>query len=213
MSNLIDLCRTKIHDPAGVNQQFSSLDIQNALDIYRDDIVRELLQAAPSIVNEGNNSHQAEYIWADYYSSYQFWESDVVLQGNNTTTGAPWIVLMPLASELLVGHFQLQLDVFNTGVSPGQYPPVYATGKTYDIWAACADLLDSWSASMVLDFDFSSDGQSFKASQKAAALQTLANRYRSQAKPRIMKMVRRDVAQRSSNFSDNPSDTGLIRGR
>lgn len=213
MSALISYVRKKIHDPAGVNQQFTDQDIQDALDVYRDDIVRELLQPAPSIVNSGNNSHQANYIWADYYSVHGFWESDLVIQGNNTTTGAPWIVLTPLNSELLVGHWQLELDVFNTGTVPGQYPPCYITGKVYDPFMSAADLLESWAASVVLNFDVVVGGQTFRQSQAADALQKLANQYRMQAKPRVAKMVRRDIAARSSNFSDNPSDIGLIRGR
>ena len=205
MSYLIAKVRQMIFDLSGPNQFFADQDIQDELDSpqCRDDIRYELLQMAPAIVNAGNNSHLAQYIWADYYSSYDFWESDVVIQGNNVTTGYPWIVLTPLNSELIVGHFQFELDVFNSGTVPGQWPPVYATGKVYDRFMCAANLLDFWSAALVASYDINVDGQSLKRSQMAQAKQNLANKYRMQAKMRVGHMVRNDVNGNRRNLQSN----------
>lgn len=149
---------------------------------------------APAIVNAASTNNVPSMIYADYYSCYSWWEADVVLQGNSTSTHAAWVVLTPAASDLIVGHWQFETSIFTSGTFPGQYPPVWATGKSFDIYAAAADLLDIWAASLAsCAFDFSSDGQSFRRSQLPQAKRDLAQAYRRNAKPRVTKMVRRDV--------------------
>lgn len=64
---------------------------------------------------------------------------------------------------------------------------------TYDLYAAAADLLEAWAAREKLNFDFDTDGQSFKRSQKAAALLALAREYRRQQRPASVAMVRTDA--------------------
>lgn len=191
MSQLISLVRTMIADPAGASQQFDDQDIQNRLDSSRDDIRYEWLTIAPSIVNAASTSNQAQTIFADYYSQYQWWESDVVLQGY--LNGAPWKVLTPLASDYIVGHWQFELDVFNTGTVPGQLPPVSATGKVYDPNSAAADLLEFWAAALAGAYNIVVDGQNLQRSQLMQAKLTMAQYYRRQAKPKVAKMQRRDV--------------------
>ena len=191
MAQLISLVRTMIADPAGASQQFDDQAIQDRLDSSRDDIRFEWLTIAPSIVNAASTSNQAQTIFADFYSQYQWWESDVVLQGY--LNGAPWKVLTPLASDYIVGHWQFELDVFNTGTVPGQLPPVSATGKVYDPNAAAADLLEFWAAALAGAYNITVDGQSLQRSQLMQAKLTMAQYYRRQAKPKIAKMQRRDV--------------------
>lgn len=194
MGDLITLVRTMISDPQGTSQQFNDQQIQDRLDASRDDIRYESLQMAPSIVNTASTSNIASVIFADYFSEYGYWEADVVLQG--FLSGAFWKVLTPVASELLLdeAHWSFEVSVFTTGTVPGQLPVVFATGKVYDPNSASADLLEFWAASYARRFDFSSDGQSFKVSQAAQGLQKQADYYRRQAKPKVAKMVRHDVA-------------------
>src|SRR2546423_13039350 len=106
MTDLISLVRTMIADPTGSSPQFSDQQIQDRLDASRDDIRYEALTIAPSIVNAASTGNQPSVIFADYYSKYQWWEADVVLQGNNTSTSAAWVVLTPVASDYIVGHWQ-----------------------------------------------------------------------------------------------------------
>jgi len=193
MSDLIALVRTMIADPVGANQQFQDIDIQMRLDASRDDVRYESLSIAPSIVNTASTNNQPETIYADYYSAFGWWESDVVLQGQDTA-GNAWIVLTPLASDYIVGHWQFELTPFVNGTVPGQLPPAFATGRVYDCHAAAADLLEFWATSLSCAYDINVDGQSLKRSQMMDMKLKMADRYRRLAKPRIAKMSRRDVA-------------------
>jgi len=192
MNDLINLVRVMIADPAGTSQQFNDQQIQDRLDASRDDIRYESLQMAPSIVNTASTSNIASVIFSSYYSDYNWWEADGVLQG--FLGGAYWKVLTPVASDYITGLWQFETNEFVSGTVPGQLPAVFATGKVYDPNSASADLLEFWAASYARRFDFSSDGQSFKVSQASAGLQKQAEYYRRQAKPKVAKMVRHDVA-------------------
>jgi hypothetical protein len=194
MSSLITLTRRMIADPLSTTMQFQDQEIEDRLDANRNDVRYESLAIAPSIVNLASTSNAASTIFADYYSSFGFWEADVVLQGQGPT-GLPWIVLTPLVSELLIdqAHWQFELTPFVNGTVPGQLPPVFATGKIYDVNAAAADLLEFWAAVLTGSYDVTVDGQGLRRSQLMAAKLTMAKYYRHLAKPKSVKMVRRDV--------------------
>jgi hypothetical protein len=193
MSALIAKVRQMIGDPSGSSQQFSDDDIQAYLDANRDDVRYENLQIAPSIVNNTNTNNQADTIFADFYSRYGYWEADLTLQAYSN--GAAWVVVTPVAMELLIdqAHFQFETNVFASGTAPGQLPPVFATGKIYDPFACSADLLEMWAATMTGAYDISVDGQSLKRSQMPQAKLTLAQQYRKRARPKVAKMVRSDL--------------------
>lgn len=187
-----------INDPAGASQQFDDQTIQDKLDeACRDDVWYEPLTMAPAIVNAASTNNVPSMIFADYYSSYSWWEADVVLQGNSTSTHAAWVVLTPVLSDLIVGHWSFEksdlASLFTSGTFPGQYPPVWATGKTYDPFLAAAELLDFWAATLVDAYDITVDGQTLRRSQRMDARMKLADQYRRKAKPRIARMERRDV--------------------
>ena len=195
MADLISKVRQMIFDPSGVNQVFQDGDIQDALDEFRDDVRYMLLEIAPSIVNTTSTGNQPSTIYADYYApvGYQFWESDAVIQGNNVNTGQPWIVLTPAASDWITGHWQFETNVFTSGTVPGQFPPVFITGKTYCRWSVAADLLEFRAATAAASYDITVDGQSLRRSQMIDNWLKMANQYRKKAKPRVAKMVRNDV--------------------
>ena len=191
MSDLIARERQMIGDPAGASQFFLDQDIQDRLDASRDDIRYESLILAPSIVNTASTNNQASTIFADYYSKYGWWEQDVVLQGY--LNGAAWVVLTPLASDYITGHWQFELNVFTSGTVPGQLPPVFATGKVFDIYWAAADLLEFWAVQLSGAYDITVDGQSLRRSQLMTAKFAAAEYYRRLAKPKIARMDRGDV--------------------
>jgi hypothetical protein len=192
MSDLITRVRLMIADPSGSNQQFADQDIQDRLDANRDDIRYEPLTIAPSIVNIGSTAQSAQTIFADYYSKYKWWEQDSVLQGQSST-GLPWVVLTPVASDYIVGHWQFETNVFTSGTVPGQLPPVFATGKTYDLCIVAAELLEYWAATLAGAYDVTVDGQTLRRSQLMTNKISLANIYRRQARPKVAKMERSDV--------------------
>ena len=180
-----------IGDPQGTSQQFADQDIQDTLDESRDDLRYEGELIAPSIVNTASTGNQATTIFADYYSKYQWWEQDVVLQGY--FNGAAWVVLTPLALDYITGHWQFELTPFVNGTVPGQLPPVFATGKVYDPYFAAADLLEMWATALVGAYDMTVDGQSLHRSQMWLHRQKQAEFYRRKAKPKIAKLRRDDL--------------------
>jgi hypothetical protein len=180
-----------INDPA--SQQFTDQNVQDQLDVNRDDIRMEPLHAEPVVVNTASTNNQAEFVYADFYSRYQWWESDATLQGY--LSGSPWKVLTPLASDYITGHFQFQLTPFVNGTAPGQWPPVYATGKIYDLNCTAADLLTFWASALAGVYDISVNGQTLKRSDMRTAKLEMAAYFRRMARPKIAKMRRDDVAR------------------
>lgn len=192
MAALIAKTRRMIADTSA-SPAFSDQDVQDQLDANRDDIRYEPLRIAPSIINNTNTGNQADTIFADFYSRFGYWESDLVLQANVGT--AAWIVVTPLAMELLVdeAHFQFETNVFATGTAPGQLPPVFATGKVYDCSAAAADLCAYWAATLAGSYDITVDGQNLRRSQLMQSKLTMEAFHRRHSKPRSVKMIRNDI--------------------
>jgi hypothetical protein len=61
------------------------------------------------------------------------------------------------------------------------------------VFAAAADLLEQWAAKVKLEFDFNVENTSFRRSQKASQLLTLAREYRRRQQPVSVRQVRTDV--------------------
>ncbi|HZT61003.1 MAG TPA: hypothetical protein VFA21_20530 [Pyrinomonadaceae bacterium] len=184
MSDLIAYVRRLTGDAAGANQIFADTDVQDALDAHRLEIRYEILRAQPTVPPGGYVSSAS---YKDYFSVEQYWEADVVLYDSSYTA------LTPAASDLLVGHWTF---------TSGQLPPVYAVGKSYDVYAAAVDLLEEWAAKEKLNFDFTTDGQTFRESQKSDALLALAARY-------ARKMRCDSAPARQSDFVTDGFDFGM----
>lgn len=192
MSQIIARVRFMINDPSGGSAHFADQDIQDSCDEVRGDIWYELLTPGLTIVNSTGTSNTTGVIWADYYSRFQWWETDATLLGNNVSTGANWVVLSPVASDYITGHWQFELNQFTTATVPGQYPPVFIWGKTYDLNRVAANLLDFWASAYMTQFDFTSDGQSFRVSQVMAQMQQKAKLFRKKARPMSARAYRSD---------------------
>lgn len=176
MAALIARVRILINDPAGPSQQFDDQTIQDVLDESRRDLVNQPLAPRPTFV-------QGTILWLDYYSEVGGWEDDFVLK--------QYLVRPVTASlaEAIVGHFQFAQSTL---------PPVSITGKLHDVYAGAAALLQRWASRLALDFDFSSDGQSFRRSQKMAQLLALAKTYAAQSRAGQISMQRGDLNAASS---------------
>lgn len=195
MSQIIARTRFMIQDPSGSSQFFADQDIQDTLDETVDFIRYELLQIAPTIINTASTNNQPTVIFIEYFSQFQWWESDVVIQGNNISANQAWTVLTPSQSDYINGHFWFESPTteFTSPTVPGQYPPVFATGKIYDLYLASADLLEFWGASFAGAYDIVADGQNLRRSQLMTAKIALAENYRRKCKPRVLRMTRNDV--------------------
>ena len=173
MTALIARVRLLVNDPiVNATAQFADQDVQDVLDESRQDIVNQALLGKPTYTG-------TSIAYLDYYSEIGGWEDDYVIRQYLT---AP---VTPVLSEPIAGHF---------GLATSTLPPLYITGKLYDVYRAAADLLERLAARWVLNYDFSSDGASFHRSQAAKGLHTLAKTYRMQQRPVTISTIRSDIA-------------------
>ena len=186
MNALISRTRLLISDPAGSSQVFADQDIQDVLDESREDIKN--LAMIPKATYSG-----ATLSYLDYYTKLTNWEDDYTLKQYLT------VPVTASSAEPIAGHWTFASNTF---------PDVYITGKSYDIYRAAADLLERWAAKLELRFDFTTDGQSFRVSQMADALQKLAETYRKKQRARSISMTRNDinVTNTSEKMSPGPHD-------
>lgn len=177
---------------------FADQQVQDWLDRTRQLVRYEQLTPAPDIVPPATGPSPAQFDWATYVSRYTDWEANEVLQGN-LPGGISWQLLSPLTSDELTGRwtFDVTLPTISTNI-PGQLPPVFITGMIYDPYLAAAYLLEMWAAQLSDAFDFTSDGQTFRRSQRGAAKLMLAKQYRQSAKPITTQTVRRDLQASTS---------------
>lgn len=194
MAALIASTRQLIGDVA-TPQDFLDQDIQDVLDANRDEIRYELLSPMPDIQPGQNGSLAATFVWASYQSDFQYWETDVVIQGVDVPTGKSWVILTPATFEYIPGKWTFAVTLPNIATPPGQFPPVFAVGKVYDLYGAAAMLLERRIALRSLTlFDGSAQGVQLRLSQIIGTWERLAQTYWRHAWIRTMDLVRTDIA-------------------
>lgn len=173
MDTLIGLVRVLINDPLSANSQFMDDEIEAQLDLARAWKV-ERLQPLP-IVGSLNGTR--------WQSVNKYWESDVEL-----SNGAGEVIV-PDQLDSNAGYF----------VFAESQDEVTASGFTYDVFAASAELLTVWAGRIEQDITkFSADGSSFEFASVMQSKLKQAESYRAQSKKyggiRTAKMVRDDCA-------------------
>ena len=197
MDDLIARVRRYIGDPAGASQQFSGLDLQNLCDEHRFTVRYAPLRPGPTL------KQGALYDFLDYYADMGNWESDAVI------TWVDFSILAPATSDLINGHWTFT----NTNGPAGQYPPVYITGKYYDLHAVAADALEEWAASLASSaYDFTADGQSFRRSQLLTNLQKAADLHRRKQLVVSTPVYRGDMSFAHPEFSLGQGGPGDVTG-
>lgn len=176
MAALISRVRLLLSDPAGTSQIFADQDIQDVLDAGRQDVKNLLLIARPTFTGS-----TIQYL--DYYSELTDWEDDVIFKQYLVVS------VTPSVSEPIAGHWQFATTTL---------PPIYLSGKTYDIYRAAADLLERQSAQWALRYSMSVDGQSLQRNQAFQSLQQLARSYRMQQRATSISLTRSDVGTAST---------------
>ncbi len=171
MSDLIERTRELVGDPAGAAQVFSSQTVQDALDRHRTRASYTALTPDPT-----RSAGAVSYL--DYYADYGDWEGDAQL------VDMSYNALTPSTSDYQEGRW-----TFATSTPPS----VYLVGKTYDIYGAAADLLEQWAARLARKYDISDSNSSYKRSQAAERLESLARTYRQQQRVRVISMSRSDA--------------------
>lgn len=149
------ICNTQT--PTTQPGYISDQAIQDVLDAHRFTVRYAPLRAAPTLTSG------ALYNYTDYYADVGNWEADETLTWVNFAT------VTPATSDRISGHWTFALP------APGQYPPVYITGKYYDVEYALYDLLQQVIANLALTtYDFTADGATFRRGTIITTLQTLA---------------------------------------
>src|SRR5690242_13994681 len=209
MFPIIQKVRELIGDPVTGSETFNPQTVQDALDESRYDIRYELLQAAPTITNDGTTG-SAAYVWIDYYSQFQYWEIDYVTQQRDYTA------INKVSFEFINGHWQFSYlptprQLPPISASPGQFPPVFVTGKSYDIYAAAVKLLRMKIASLALTtYNFSANSQSFQRGTIITTLQALIREYQGMQRTKAVRVGRDDgVGERHSRAPVHVLGTNL----
>ncbi len=157
MTSLITLVRGLINDPQSATAQFTDEAIQEQLDNDREYVL--LTELSPLKQPDGLTQLK-------FQSQYKYWETDVAL------TNAAGTVLTPTTSDPKAGYF-----TFTTSQDA-----VYATGFTYDVYAASAVLLTFWAGRIEQDIvKFSADGSSYEFEGSANSKLKLAAQYRAKS--------------------------------
>jgi hypothetical protein len=175
MAALVLRVRTLINDPASGTQQFTDRELQDWLDENRRDV--RYLELTPEWQTTGTLTQ-----WLNYYDNLYggCWETDAAFVNGS------WVAKTPDTSDWLTGKWS-----FNTS----QTPPLYISGRTYDVYNAAADALESWAASVALDFDVSTGRSNLTAtrSQKQAMLLKVADQYRARGRSSSVSVERSDT--------------------
>ena len=178
MAGLIARTRLLINDPAGASQIFADQDVQNVLDESRTDMYNQPL--VPQWTYSGTTPQVLDYFapsqWGD-------WEDDIVLKQYLT------VLVTPSAIDDIVGHWTFAASTL---------PPVFITGKTFDIYRAAADLLERWAARWALRFNVTADGQNLHLEGASTQLINLARRYRMKQRLGVTSFTRSDIAVAST---------------
>lgn len=171
-------------------------DVQDVMDAHRETIRYEVLKPAPDIQPGQGGATTANFVWATYFSEFNYWENDVVLQGLNVATGQAWVILTPVTSESIVGKWTFAVTLPSIATPPAQYPPVWATGKVYDLYRVAAGCLERRIAlRSASTFDFSaSGGINARVSQILDRWEKLRMSYLAQAWIGTLDVQRTDLA-------------------
>lgn len=165
----------------GATSYFSDNHVQDYLDRHRLDIDKELLVSVEKWVGGGT----VQYL--EFRSRYRFLEA---------TDGGSAVFWIEDSTGTDQGTANWSADyqrgiVTFTADQAGSAR--YLSGRAYDVYGAAAELLRSWANREKLSFDFETDGQRFKRSQKAQLLQQMAAEYELKAWPVTIEMSRSDV--------------------
>lgn len=183
MATLISRLRSQIHDTAGTAQVFTDNELQELLDGRRVDIYDELMLSIPQVGGGGTVSYYEFGVqgYGDLEDTSGGTAIFYVADGVGTRRGtATWADV-----DYQRGRVTFATDQAGTAL--------YVTARSYDVSGAAADACERWAQRVALQFDFSTDGQSFSRSQQLKALSSMADMFKRQARTRRTTITRTDV--------------------
>jgi hypothetical protein len=173
LSQIVEFIRLLVNDPYSDDMILQDEEIEDFLAHNEQEVNYLPLVYVPTVETGGIT------VYKKYVSMYQTnWADDVKLYDHE------YALVTPTTSDYKRGQWTFTVS------TP---PPLYICGTHYDIYSTAADVLETWAAKEKLNFDFSSDGQSFHRSQKLAQLAGLARCYRAKAQPITCQVVRPDA--------------------
>lgn len=178
LTPVITRLRLLIGDPAATTQTWTDDDLEQTLDQHRNDwwYCRLTGLPTPTAGTTAYHTFVADDIDGMWDSGHTIYKSDLI-----TTVPADTV-------NLVVGEWTFAAD-------QAANAPLYISGSTYDLYASAVDVLDTWKAQLKLEtFDFTTEDESFKRSQKLEAIDGLIGDYRRQAAPTVGRMRRYDTA-------------------
>lgn len=151
---------------AGTASFWDDNQIEQVLDRHRIDLMRHKLMSEPTYTGGGS------VVYTRQRAAYGFLEQGTALYiedsiGDDRGTAT-------YSADYALGVFEFTTDQAGTAL--------YLTARSYDVYAAAGELLDAWASAEARAFDFSTDGQSFARSQKAAGLRAQASAMRKRAR-------------------------------
>lgn len=179
MEYLIEYVRTLIddHEEDSDGPYFSDQDIQDRLDLTRKSFYVHPLKAEETLVAGGLKEYH------DYHAARHFWEEGAVLQSRNGTE------LEPDESDWLTGHWHFDDDQDTCHV--------YITGRAYDVYGACANLMGNLISRLRKEFNFTADGMTIQRIAQVEDLKCQAEMFRrmswSLSNGSQLKLVRTDI--------------------
>ena len=154
----------------GTANYWDDNQIEQVLDRHRQDLVRHKLMREPSYIGGGS------VVYTRLRSAYGFLET-------SASGTAVFVIEDSVGDDRGTATYtaDFQLGIFNFDADTGG-TALYLSARSYDIYGAAAEILDSWAAHESRCFDFSTDGQSFSLSQKVKNMRDQARELRKRAR-------------------------------
>lgn len=172
MANLVNTLRTMIGDTIGTVCAFEDDTLQQYLDKHREQVRTQPLRYE-STPQPGTGVAQ----FFDYYADAPWWEDDWIIINQTFTP------ITPATKDAITGHITFSLSTI---------PPLYVTGKFYDLNAAAADALIASATLIGSDVDTKEGDAQYAYSQRRSGRLEMAKMYRSLAWAGSVKLTRCD---------------------
>jgi hypothetical protein len=179
MASVISNVRQLIGDDyadGNAAQTFTDQKVQDVLDQYVTRYALVPMRYEVSITN-GSTFQWLTYLTPDGLGN---WEDTALLQN------ASYVTLTPATSDLIAGVWTL---------SASTVPPVYLSGRNYDVYASAAIMCRQWAAKVKLHFDATDSGVSMQRHQKYDMLIALCKEYEAKRRAHGIRMKRHDLGR------------------
>jgi hypothetical protein len=167
MADVIARLRAEIGDAdegGDASPKWTDEELQDFLDARRTDVFLVELRTAESY-------SAGSVVWLDYFTPRGMWEADTALfDGSRTAIDAA-----DYTADLVIGHWTF---------AASRTPPLYLSGRCYDIHSSAADVFEAWASGEKFRHIYAGDqGESGGPSRRSDELTALAREHRRRAGP------------------------------